>query len=94
MIQRIIAVYSRCKSSFDRMMFHFGYLVTAFCVGTYYHTRAIISYMRLKDKETYNEYTERLLEVGDESFDRFLNHLRPLLPDKWRQMLVYETRVT
>lgn len=94
MIQSYIAVCREWKSSFDQMMFMLGYMVTALCVGAYYNIRAIISYISLKDKESYDEHTERLLERGDQSFDIFLNQLRLMLPDKWKKHLVYEAGVT
>ncbi|UIW11026.1 putative TMhelix containing protein I [Vibrio virus VPMCC5] len=93
MIQSIIAVYRELKSTFDHAMFTFGYLLAALGCGAYNHMSGIIRtfYMRLTGKDFDDEYTEYLFERGDESFDRFLNLVRTIIPDKWRRMLSYET---
>lgn len=89
MIQYIRTVYREWLTSFNTMMFNLGYMVTALVVGSYYYIRAIVASLKLKDRESYDEYADGLLEKGDKSFELFLNQLCIYIPDNWRRHIVY-----
>lgn len=92
MIQSIIAAYRHWMESFDRAMFTLGYMLTALAYGSYQHCKgiSIVLVKRLKGDHSDSEYADSLFERGDESFDRFLNLVRTIIPDKWRKMISYE----
>lgn len=78
------------RKSFAEWRFEFGILVTALVVGTYYHSSAIYKFLMLDKKDSNSDHLDRLLELGDKSYDIFLNQLRLMIPDKWRKLLNWE----
>lgn len=89
-IPAIAGWFKEKRKSFAEWRFELGMLVTALVVGTYYHGKAIYKFLMLDKKDSPTEHLDSLLELGDKSFDIFLNQLQKLLPDRLRKWLMWE----
>lgn len=74
------------------IMFFIGYLLASLFTGLVTVTVGGIIWLascRLKDSAVYDIACD-ILDVSRESFTRFLNCIRPVLPDKLREYVAYE----
>lgn len=92
MLNYLKSVKSRISNTFDEtVVFWFGYLIASIATATISFVVAQVVWVgkRLNIEVCREVYTD-LLELSRESFDRFLNHIQVVLPDKVRQSFAFE----
>ena len=92
MFEYLKAVKDRILKEFDcTVMFFLGYIIASVATATISFIAASIMCVGIRlNILDCREAHEELIDISRESFDRFLNHILVLLPDKLRESLGYE----
>lgn len=84
-------MYEQLKSAIGAVMFFLVYLLASIGTATISFTVAVVMYTGKRlNIEICHELYRDFIEISRESFDRSLNHILVVLPDKVRQSLGYE----
>lgn len=94
MLNYLKSVKSRIQDTFDEtVVFWLGYLIASIATATITFVVAQVVWVgkRLNIEVCREAYTD-LIEISRESFDRFLNRIQAVLPDRVRQSFAFEMK--